>query len=377
MAALVLIFCYKCCETIYKTKTVQRSINLTPRERVRQAIKRAKPDRVPKDIGLTPAVIETMKCKTGIETPEEFFNTESRNLHIAPMKELPDFSEYLKKMPPGTKIVSDYGIAHLPGEFYHFARSIFPMADFTDVQQVKEYPWPDYQSDYRYVHLADEAKKLAEQGYWIIGWAGHIFETAWQLTGYEKFMEYLFTKPDFVAEILDRITANNIIQARWMAKAGADMLSIGDDVAMQDRMMMSPATWREWFKPRHAAVIKAAKEIKPDIEVWYHSDGNVEPIIEDLIEIGLTVLNPVQPECMDVYYIKRKYGDRLAFWGTIGTQTVMPFGTPNDVKQKVKEMIELFAPGLIIAPTHVIEPDVPWENLVAFKEAIEEYGRLH
>ncbi len=102
----------------------------------------------------------------------------------------------------------------------------------------------------------------------------------------------------------------------------------------------------------------------------------MEPIIEDLIEIGLTVLNPVQPECMDVYEIKRKYGDRLAFWGTIGTQTVMPFGTPDDVRQKVKEMIDLFAPGLIIAPTHVIEPDVPWENLIAFKEAVEEYGRL-
>jgi uroporphyrinogen decarboxylase len=98
-------------------------------------------------------------------------------------------------------------------------------------------------------------------------------------------------------------------------------------------------------------------------------------IVDDLIEIGVTVLNPVQPECMDVVEVKRRWGDKLAFWGTIGTQSVMPFGTPEDVKREVKRMIELFATGLVIAPTHVLEPDVPWENIVAFFEAVEEFGQ--
>lgn len=95
----------------------------------------------------------------------------------------------------------------------------------------------------------------------------------------------------------------------------------------------------------------------------------------DLIEVGVAVLNPVQPECMDVYALKRQCGDRLAFWGTIGTQTVMPFGRPDDVRRAVQEMIALFSPGLVLAPTHVLEPDVPWENVVAFFEAAEENGR--
>ena len=110
--------------------------------------------------------------------------------------------------------------------------------------------------------------------------------------------------------------------------------------------------------------------------MWYHSDGDISLIIDDLIEVGVTVLNPVQPECLDVHEIQRKYGDQLAFWGTIGTQTVMPFGTPDTVKQTVREMIDLFAPGLVIATTHVLEPDVPWENILALFEAIEEYGHL-
>jgi uroporphyrinogen decarboxylase len=95
-----------------------------------------------------------------------------------------------------------------------------------------------------------------------------------------------------------------------------------------------------------------------------------------LIEVGVTVLNPVQPECMNVVQLKQVYGDKLAFWGTIGTQSVMPFGTPDEVKRTVKEMIDLFTPGLVLAPTHVLEPDVPWENVIAFFEAVEEYGQL-
>jgi uroporphyrinogen decarboxylase len=160
-----------------------------------------------------------------------------------------------------------------------------------------------------------------------------------------------------------------------LAEAGIDMLQVGDDVGMQTGMMMHPDLWRKFLKPRLKRVIDAAKSVRSDLPVWYHSDGNIMAIVDDLIEIGVTVLNPVQPECMDVVEVKRRWGDKLAFWGTIGTQSVMPFGTPEDVKREVKRMIELFATGLVIAPTHVLEPDVPWENIVAFFEAVEEFGQ--
>lgn len=118
------------------------------------------------------------------------------------------------------------------------------------------------------------------------------------------------------------------------------------------------------------------KKINPEVIVSYHSDGNIEKIIPKLIEIGIEVLNPVQPEAMDPVELKKKYGDRLAFWGTIDTQTIMPFGTPEEVKRVVKERIQTVGKGggLLIVPTHMLEPEVPWENILAFFEAIEGYG---
>lgn len=133
--------------------------------------------------------------------------------------------------------------------------------------------------------------------------------------------------------------------------------------------------WREWLKPRLASVIEAAKEANPEVLIFYHSCGYIEPIIPDLIEIGVDILNPVQPESMDPERIKKLYGNELAFWGTIGTQTTLPFGTPDEVRQEVKRMIETVGDGggLLISPTHVIEPDVPWENIMAFVDAVKEY----
>jgi uroporphyrinogen decarboxylase len=124
-----------------------------------------------------------------------------------------------------------------------------------------------------------------------------------------------------------------------------------------------------------ASVIEAAKEANPEVLIFYHSCGYIEPIIPDLIEIGVDILNPVQPESMDPERIKKLYGNELAFWGTIGTQTTLPFGTPDEVRQEVKRMIETVGDGggLLISPTHVIEPDVPWENIMAFVDAVKEY----
>ena len=111
--------------------------------------------------------------------------------------------------------------------------------------------------------------------------------------------------------------------------------------------------------------------------VFYHSDGDISSIIPELIEIGIDVLNPVQPECLDPAQVKREYGDRLAFWGTISIQRTMPFGTPEDVRQEVRDRVNTVgrSGGLLLAPTHVLEPEVPWENIVALFEAIEEYGK--
>ena len=138
-------------------------------------------------------------------------------------------------------------------------------------------------------------------------------------------------------------------------------------------MILSPEVWRKWLKPRLRRAIQAAKQVNPDVICYYHSDGNIEAVVPDLIETGVEILNPIQPECMDPLAIKKRYGKELTLWGTIGTQRLMPFGTPREVKSTVESMIrELgYNGGLVIAPTHILEPEVPWENILALVDAIE------
>jgi uroporphyrinogen decarboxylase len=138
-------------------------------------------------------------------------------------------------------------------------------------------------------------------------------------------------------------------------------------------MLMSVRMWRTWLKPRLARVIAAAKSVRPAVLVFYHSDGDVTAIVDDLIEIGVDILNPVQPECMDPVALRRRYGKRVGIWGTIGTQSTFPFGSPDDVRREVRTRIETVGTdgGLFLAPTHMIEPEVPFENIVAFVDAVK------
>ncbi|MBM3855949.1 MAG: hypothetical protein FJ399_22815, partial [Verrucomicrobia bacterium] len=122
-----------------------------------------------------------------------------------------------------------------------------------------------------------------------------------------------------------------------------------------------------------AATVRAVKQCRPETFVFYHSDGNLEPVIPELIEIGIDILNPVQPECMDPAALKRRFGDRLSFWGTVSVQRTMPFGTPAMVRAEVAARVRdvAYGGGLILAPAHVLGPETPWENIVAFFDAAD------
>ncbi|MFN2352741.1 MAG: uroporphyrinogen decarboxylase family protein, partial [Kiritimatiellia bacterium] len=164
-------------------------------------------------------------------------------------------------------------------------------------------------------------------------------------------------------------------KAAAFAAAGTDIIRLGDDVGMQQSIMMSKGMYDEWLKPRLARVIAAAKAANPKVLIFYHTCGFVAPLIESLIEAGVEILNPVQPECMDFLEIHRQYGDRLSFDGTLGTQTTMPFGTPAEVEAVVCRNLDIAGPagGLLCCPTHLLEPEVPWENIVAYVSACKTY----
>jgi uroporphyrinogen decarboxylase len=191
----------------------------------------------------------------------------------------------------------------------------------------------------------------------------------------EVLMMDMMTEPELAEFVLDTVTEHAVIQAQNYVLAGADGIFLGDDIGMQFTPMMSLELYREFLKPRLAKVISAAREIKPDVIVVYHSCGHATPYIPDLIEAGVDVLNPVQPESMNFEEILETYRGRLSYCGVLGTQTLMPFGSPEEVYETTTRYLDLVGPqgGLLACPTHVLEPEVPVENVVAYLEACRNY----
>jgi uroporphyrinogen decarboxylase len=254
---------------------------------------------------------------------------------------------------------------------------LHPMEDFTTTAEILDYPFPDYNESYRWEGMDAKVKALQKNGLASAAFlAMTIFEAAWYLRGMDTFLVDMLEDEEFAEALLDKLTEIRIGMAQKYAGAGVDLIMLGDDVSTQLAMMMSVSLWRRMLKPRLKKIIDAARQVKSDILIFYHGDGNLQDIIEDLIEIGVDILNPVQPETMDPVLLKKQFGSRLSFWGTIGTQTTMPFGKPSDVENAVKTMIETVGAGggLLLAPTHTIEPDVPWENIEAFVRAVKKYG---
>jgi uroporphyrinogen decarboxylase len=209
--------------------------------------------------------------------------------------------------------------------------------------------------------------------YWIVGvTVTTIFETAWALRGYSQMLMDFAEDPELADTILDFPFRYHLAAASRLARMGVDMIWIGDDVGTQHGMLISPRTWRRFLKPRMAEFIATLKGINPEIKVAYHSDGNIITIIPELIEIGLDVLNPVQPACMDPALLKRRFRERLCFWGTIDEQHTLPFGTPEEVRREVLSRIENvgYDGGLIIGPTHHVQLDTPLPNFWAMIHAI-------
>lgn len=211
--------------------------------------------------------------------------------------------------------------------------------------------------------------------YWMVGAVvTTIFETAWALRGYENFLTDLSLNPSFANQILDIPYQYHLTAAKILTQLGVDMIWLGDDIGGQDDMIISPSMWRKFLKPLMATFIEELKSINPKIKIAYHSDGNIIKIIPDLIEIGLDVLNPIQPACMDPIHIKKAFGDHLCFWGSIDEQHTLPFGTPREVKQEIITRIKTLGEngGLIIGPTHNVQLDTPLENFWAMVDTIKQ-----
>lgn len=354
---------------------------MLPRERLLTACRRGQPDRVPYTFSFTPQVQELFERQTGAKDMADYFELDGRYVNAKPTCKDTDFSRYFHsiELPPNTHF-NEWGTAEVPpaGDdktTSHFRHRISPLRHATTIAEIESFPFPDLDAGYRFEGMAEEVTAIKERGLAAIGGLGRsTFDNSWLVRGIDNLMMDMVAAPEMATAVLDRVVAILRGAVLQYVRAGVDIVFWGEDVGTERAMMMSPTTWRQWIKPRFRSMIAAAKAANPEVIIYYHSCGNIEPIIPDLIEIGVEVLNPIQPEAMDPAKIKRLYGDRLALWGTVSVQRTMPFGTAAEVRAEVKERIETVGKGggFILAPAHVLEPETPWANILAFVEAALE-----
>ena len=355
---------------------------MTHKERLMTAIHHEEPDRVPICAWYTPEAEQTLLRHLGVESTQ----TETYKDAGGPLPILMDHDFLISWVGPCTSFYSnpaeeytdEWGIGW---KWFKFANTgsytemvRHPLADIIDPA---DFSMPDFTREDRYTGacrlMADYGKEYGIMG----GCACTLFELSWYLRGMEQVMADMVSNKDFMHAYLDRLM-------KWIDEAGSrlvglgvDVIWIGDDFGMQDGMIISPQLFREFFKPRYAYLFSKWKALNPNVKIAFHSDGNIYPIIPDLIEVGLDILNPVQPKSMDPAKVKKLYGDKLTFWGTVDIQEVLPFGTPEDVANEVKLRIQTVGKGggLIISPAHNIQSQVPLENILAFYDAAKKFGR--
>jgi uroporphyrinogen decarboxylase len=352
---------------------------MTPRENLLRSLRHQGFERVPVDFKLCRSQIEDFVKRFGHEDYQGYFGLSHRELEI-PLKLNYTDGHILfprEKLPADT-LFDEYGIGHSKGSAlaFHMTRMHHPLKGCVSPEEIAGYPLPEVDAAKLPAFLRS-VEDLHKRGLAAFGFMQMtVWEASWYLRSMEDLLMDMMTGDEKATLLLDRITEYGCNKARAYAACGTDILSLGDDIGTQYSLMMDIGMWEEWLKPRLIRVIQAARAVKPDILIFYHSCGYVTPFVEGLISAGVDILNPIQPECMDFDEVHDLAGDRLSFWGTIGTQQVLPFGTPDEVRKTVLSRINKCGKrgGIVIGPTHLVEPEVPWENLLALYEAASAGG---
>ena len=236
----------------------------------------------------------------------------------------------------------------------------------------------------RIAHVRVWASRLADENQYAIlatPWLLFPFERAYAMQGMETFLMNMARDPDFARALMERLAVYcKQLMGRFLEELGdnVDIIKIGDDLGTQESLMIAPKMYREILKPIHADFISYIKD-RTNAKVLFHSDGDVAPLIDDFIEIGVDILNPIQTSAgsmSDLPLLKKRYGNNIVFCGGIDTHRILPFGSPAEVRQEVKRVIDILGPGggCMIGPVHTVMNDVPPENVLAMVDAVEEFG---
>jgi uroporphyrinogen decarboxylase len=217
-----------------------------------------------------------------------------------------------------------------------------------------------------------QERGLAVCGAYVCG----VFEQLKHWFGDFETLTMPFSDPTRLARALDRVTEWKMGIYGAYAQAGVDIVWIGDDLGTQRSLIMSPDQYRQWYRPCHLRIVEHLRKIRSDVRIAFHCCGYVTPLIPDLIEIGIDVLEAVQAECMDIGLLKQEFGKDISFWGAVGAQSVLARTTPQQVMDGVRKTLSIMTPGggYIAAPCHTLTEEVPWESIVAFHKAVQHYG---
>lgn len=280
------------------------------------------------------------------------------------------------------KYISDFGIIQKKVEYnggYYVEIIKNPLED---LESYSTYEFPDpYKQETLKTHFETYRQKIEKYGstHVIVGGVTcTIFEGVEMLRGMERVMVDLIENLDFIEDLMDKLVKYHFKVGKRLIELGVDVLYIGDDVGMQTGMLISPDLWRKILKPRYDFLFREWKKINKDIFFALHSDGHIEPIVGDLVEVGLDILNPIQPGTMNDPWLKEQFGKKLTFWGGINVQKTIPFGSPEEVIAEVKDRIDIFGPGggFIISPSHNVQVNPrSIDNTLIYYWACEKYGK--
>ena len=376
----------------------------TSRRRVEVALAHQEPDRVPLDMTITIRAYVRLRQALGLPPEQDLKPSTFTEVTPAPevLKALGMDITFVKlhgpalwkrpaPQPDGTSF-DEWGVGYrrveLADGVYLNEAAYSPLKDAT-IDDLDAYPWPDPFDPGRVAGLEEEARRLYEEtDLALMGrFGGPILEQASYLRGWERWLMDMVGDPPFAQKLLNRITDIQIELDEAGIRAAGKYLTIfklsGEDLGMQDRPLFSMKVWREIARPplerRWRAARAALDRYAPYVKLMLHSDGAIRGFIPDLIECAIDILDPIQPRVqgMDLYDLKRDFGDRLAFHGAVDTQEVLPFGSVADVEAETLRCMDALGPGggLILAPVHNVQADVPPENLIAMCRTVREHGR--
>jgi uroporphyrinogen decarboxylase len=286
------------------------------------------------------------------------------------------------------RIIDEWGMGwRMPvsgGHYYDLYKS--PLATAQSIDDIEKYPWPDALDIARYADLKAKADQIVyhqKKAYFLERMSSGMWEHAMWMRGYEQFYVDMMMNPGIVQAILEKILEVNMqYWERALAAVGENVLviSMADDLGAQNSLLVSLETYKEQIWPFHKRLIEFVKsKAKSKVYIFFHNDGSVMETFPLLIEAGVDIMNPFQVNCsgMDTKKFKKEFGKDLTIWGgSCDNQVVMPFGTPEQVRDETRRRIDDLAPGggFIFAPIHVIQNGVPPENIMAWWETLQEYG---